>query len=72
MDFKFEEGVLKLIPETDEDRAKMAATFGEAQSREARYKGREFSGPAFGYDITLQDDGSVDVGAKDAWWNYDD
>lgn len=72
MDLKYEDGELKLIPENDADRAKIAAAFGEPNmDRCDRSGGREYSGAAYGDAITLQPDGSVNVGVREAWWNHD-
>lgn len=71
MDLKYEDGELKLIPENEADRAKIAAAFGEPQERSDSSGAREFCGPAYGDALTQLPDGSVNVGVRDAWWNHD-
>jgi hypothetical protein len=72
MKLKFDEGVLKLIPESPEDQAQFASVFGTVSDRQESTGGREFSGAAFGYGVELMSEGSVEVSVREAWWNNDE
>jgi hypothetical protein len=72
MKLKFDEGVLKLIPESPEDHAQFAAEFGTVSDSQERTGGREYRGAAFGYGVELMSDGSVEVSVREAWWNNDE
>jgi hypothetical protein len=69
----FNEGTLTLSPQNDADRTTLLEQFGTPDTETDGRGKREFRQKAFGLAIHLNEDGhSVDIGVRDAWWNYDD
>jgi hypothetical protein len=71
MKLKLEGDSLILVPESAADHAEIESAFGVPYD-EVRRGGREFNGAAYGKDISLQPDGSIDIGIREAFWNRDD
>lgn len=68
-----EDGILTLRPESVAEQEQLSTVFGKPDAEQDGRGNREFREKAFGFAIHLNDDGcSVNIGIRDAWWNYDD